>query len=511
MGERKMEMTTMTRQCFVLLAVLLGLHSGDAAKFEFTDTLLAPLMQIARRHAMYTASDSPSTSAPGNGDSHVDIDIQFRASSPDLGATPSLRVIFFHHDQLDEVHQADDDGNFCCTFETEQGWGCVLNGELVPTYTPLYQIEVPLPANGSVFHLKHTVEVAETGMHYLMYSSCRVDNPDILMTGHNAWLNPYGYLPGELYFNLPFFMAMAASYLVVVLVWGALILYHRADGVLPVQYHIGAVAVLGLIEVSAWYLTFQWYNDNGTRPVPMMTTAVIFSTIKKTVSRILILVVCMGYGIAKPTLGSNGKKVLIFGFVYCVFTTILDVVKALSHENDTSGGFFILVIVPVALLDSIFYYWTFVSLYDVVAALEERRQTIKLALYKKFVTVIAVCLVVSLFWVMYQMYFLYSDSFTTQWQYAWVFDAFWYVQGLVLLICIMALWKPSSTSMNYAYHDQVSGVDDNLEGIELDDNTAVSFSIDDGQEEEGEFGDADMALDPELTQPKDDSKAKDDI
>ena len=133
----------------------------------------------------------------------------------------------------------------------------------------------------------------------------------------------------------------------------------------------------------------------------------------------------MGYGIAKPTLGGNARKVTVFGFVYCVFTTILDVVKALSHENDTSGSFFIMVIVPVALLDSIFYYWTFVSLYDVVAALEERKQTIKLALYKKFVSVIAICLVVSLFWVMYQMYFLYTDSFTTSWQYAWVFDAFW--------------------------------------------------------------------------------------
>merc|ERR1712164_75549 len=119
----------------------------------------------------------------------------------------------------------------------------------------------------------------------------------------------------------------------------------------------------------------------------------------------------MGYGIAKPTLGSSAKKVLIFGFVYCVFTTILDVVKALSHENDTTGGFFIMVIVPVAVLDSIFYYWTFVSLYDVVAALEDRKQTIKLSPYRKFLTVVAACLMLSFAWVMFQMWFLYSDAF----------------------------------------------------------------------------------------------------
>merc|ERR1711966_634949 len=99
----------------------------------------------------------------------------------------------------------------------------------------------------------------------------------------------------------------------------------------------------------------------------------------------------------------------------------------------------ILVIVPVILLDSLFYYWTFVSLYEVVAALEERKQTTKLRLYQKFLTVVGVCLVISLIWVLFQMYFLYQDMFTTHWTYAWVFDAFWYVESFVILLFIMIL------------------------------------------------------------------------
>ena len=31
--------------------------------------------------------------------------------------------------------------------------------------------------------------------------------------------------------------------------------------------------------------------------------------------------------------------------------------QAFSHDNDVSGGFFILVIIPVAILDSVFYLW----------------------------------------------------------------------------------------------------------------------------------------------------------
>ena len=41
-----------------------------------------------------------------------------------------------------------------------------------------------------------------------MYSSCDPESGDVYINGHNAWMNPYGYLSGELYSNLPFFLAM---------------------------------------------------------------------------------------------------------------------------------------------------------------------------------------------------------------------------------------------------------------------------------------------------------------
>jgi hypothetical protein len=492
----------------VVLTLLLAVVA-HGAKFEFTDTHLPALTQIARRHAMYTKADSPSTSF-GDGNSEVHINVKFRVSKTGGGTNP-VHVIFFHHDELENVKVADRDGKFCCTKKVGDEYLC--DGK--PTFTPLYMTEQDVPDTGDVAVLKHTVGIQKTGMHYLMYSNCKPASEDVLMTGHNAWLNSYGYLPGELYYNLPFFLVMAVLYTVVVLMWFGLICYYRSDGVLPVQYHIGVVAVLGLMEVVAWYIQYSSYNENGTRNAGLITTAVILSTLKKTTTRILILVVCMGYGIVRPTLGDNATKVMVFGFLYCVFTTCLDVVKALSHEDDISGGFFILVIVPVALLDSVFYYWTFVSLYDVVAALEERKQTIKLNLYRKFLTVVATGLVFSFGWVIFQMWFLYSDAFIMHWQYAWVFDSYWYALMLVLLLTIMYLWKPSSTSMSYAYHEQLSGVEDDLEGIELENSAAFSIGDDEEDEEDIEKQDVDKQdtsfdslakLDPELT-----SSSKDDI
>ena len=332
----------------------------------------------------------------------------------------------------------------------------------------------------------------QAGLHYLMYSSCDPEAGSVYINGHNAWMNPYGYLSGELYANMPFFLAMVVLNAVALLVWLVLLCFHR-ENVLPVQGHIAGVIVLSLLEVMLWYFEYRTFNDQGTRPMVLLTAAIMVGTIKKTLSRMLVLVVCMGYGVVHNDLGSRLYHVLVFGCVYCVFSSVLDVVKAWSHDTDVSGGFFILVIIPVAVLDSIFYLWTFMSLYDVVAQLEERRQTVKLALYRKFIWVLGTCLFLSCIWVVYQMYFLYANLFPSLWQLAWMFDAYWYTLAFAILLAIMYLWAPNENSKRYAYYEENVNLGDDDDGMELESQATVApaFSIDDEGEadEESALGD----------------------
>jgi len=224
----------------------------------------------------------------------------------------------------------------------------------------------------------------------------------------------------------------------------------------------------------------------------LMVSAIIIGTMKKTVSRLLVLVVCMGYGIVRPDLGARGCQVAVFGLTYGLFSAILDVVKALQHDNDVSGGFFILVIIPVAVLDSVFYLWTFMSLYDVVAQLEEQRQSQKLQLYRRFIWMLGTCLVFSCIWVLFQMYFLYTNMFPYAWKYTWLFEAYWYGLAMFIMVAIMYLWAPNENSKNYAYYSESVNLNDadDEDGIELDsaDNSlAPAFSIDDEAQEEERF------------------------
>ena len=47
-------------------------------------------------------------------------------------------------------------------------------------------------------------------------------------------MNPYGYLSGELYYNMPFFLGLLLVNVLAIVVWGLLLAKHWEE-VLPVQ------------------------------------------------------------------------------------------------------------------------------------------------------------------------------------------------------------------------------------------------------------------------------------
>ena len=79
-----------------------------------------------------------------------------------------------------------------------------------------------------------------------------------------------------------------------------LCLRHCAQ-LLPLQSCISAVIFLGAVESATWYFDYISFNAGGTRGVAPVVLGVLLSTVKKCVSRLLVLVVCLGYGVVRPT------------------------------------------------------------------------------------------------------------------------------------------------------------------------------------------------------------------
>lgn len=205
------------------------------------------------------------------------------------------------------------------------------------------------------------VEINSTGMYYLYFMFCDPQLRGTRIKGQTVWRNPDGYLPGKMAPLMTFFGFMSLAYLVLGLVWFVRFAQFWKD-IIQLHFQITAVIALGMCEMAIWYYEYANFNSTGTRPMALTLWAVTITAVKKTLSRLLLLVVSMGYGVVKPTLGGITSKVLLLGAIYFVASEALDLVENLGNINDFSGKTKLFLVLPVAFLDAWFILWIFSSL-----------------------------------------------------------------------------------------------------------------------------------------------------
>ncbi|XP_039172786.1 transmembrane protein 87B [Eucalyptus grandis] len=206
-----------------------------------------------------------------------------------------------------------------------------------------------------------TVEIDKTGMYYLYFMFCDPYLKGTIIKGRTVWRNPSGYLPGKMAPLMVVFGLMSLAYLVFGLIWFLKFVKHWKD-VVQLHYHITAVIALGMFESALWYSENSNLNSTGRRPMGITMWAVTFSAVKKALSRLLLLVVSMGYGMVRPTLGGITSRVLLFGGAYLVASESYELVEHLGNINDLSGKTALFLVLPVTLLDACFILWIFSSL-----------------------------------------------------------------------------------------------------------------------------------------------------
>lgn len=153
-----------------------------------------------------------------------------------------------------------------------------------------------------------SVKIRDTGMYYLWFVNCDEDLSASTVAGLTTWKNPGGYLPGMMFPHIAFFAVMTLLYLVIMICWGLLYARHWTE-VFFLQHFLTAVIVLGALEMSAWYFDYVNFNVTGHRPVVPTIWAVFVGDVRKTTSRVLIVMVSMGYGVVIPFLADLQKKV----------------------------------------------------------------------------------------------------------------------------------------------------------------------------------------------------------
>ncbi|KAJ6804372.1 transmembrane protein 87B-like [Iris pallida] len=356
--------------------------------------------------------------------------------------------------------------SICCTPDLAKLEGCK-QGEVIRRPSSMGQnwpvvISTHFSANFIDINMeKYEVPITKTGMYNLFFISCDPQLRGLKMSGKTLWKNPGGYLPGRMAPLMTFYTFMSIAYLLLSVLWFAQYMRFWKD-ILPIQNCITLVIALGLFEMTLWYFEYLNFNNTGMRPIGITTWVVTIGAIRKTVSRLLILSVAMGYGVVRPTLGGLTTKVLLLGITYFLATELLDIAENVGTINDISGKARLFLVLPDAFLDAFLILWIFTSLSGTLDKLQARRSLVKLDIYRKFTNALAVSVIASVSWIGYEVFFKATDPFSERWQSAWIITAFWDILALGLLCVMCYLWAPSQSSQRYAYSSEV-GEDGDIE------------------------------------------------
>jgi len=258
-----------------------------------------------------------------------------------------------------------------------------------------------------------------------------------------------GYLSITDYPLLPFYAVMCAVYVILGLLWLVICSLHWRE-ILRLQFWIGGVIFLGMIEKAMFTAEYQNIHNSGKATQSLILAAEIVSCAKRAIARILVIIVSLGYGIVKPRLGPTLHRTVLVGGLYFILATIESVFRVIHPKNDPANKA-LLAAVPLAVIDASICWWVFSALVATTRQLRLRRNLVKLSVYKHFANTLVFSIISSIIFMLWSIKYHKVVDCLTQWRDLWVDDAFWHLLFSVILCVIMVLWRPSKNNQRYAF------------------------------------------------------------
>jgi len=269
---------------------------------------------------------------------------------------------------------------------------------------------------------------------------------------------PSGYLSIVDWPLLPFYGVMCGIYVCMGIGWLVVSAMHWRD-LLRIQFWIGGVIFLGMLEKAMFYGEFQNINSTGISTKGLILIAEIVSCAKRTLARMLVIIVSLGFGIVKPRLGPTLHRVVGIGGLYFALASTEAYLRVMKPKNDVSTGT-LLAGIPLAVIDSSICWWVFSALVQTTRTLRLRRNVVKLSLYRHFTHVLIFAVLSSVIFMLWSIKFHKMEGCLTDWRDLWVDEAFWHLLFSILLLCIMVLWTPSKNNQRYAFTPLLDAEDD---------------------------------------------------
>ncbi|XP_028844389.1 transmembrane protein 87A isoform X1 [Denticeps clupeoides] len=253
-----------------------------------------------------------------------------------------------------------------------------------------------------------------------------------------------------------FYMVMCVVYILFALLWFIWSACYWKD-LLRIQFWIAGVIFLGMVEKAVFCAEYENTNAVGAASQGLLVFAELVSALKRTLARLLVIIVSLGYGIVKPRLGTVMHRVVGLGVLYFAFAAIEGVLRITGGRDN--GPALIMAII-LAVFDSCSVWFTFVSLAQTIKTLKLRRNPVKLSLYRHFTNTLIFAIIASIFFMVWTTKKFHLTDCQSDWMELWVDDAFWRFLFSIILLVIMFLWRPSANNQRYAFTPLMDDSDD---------------------------------------------------
>lgn len=285
----------------------------------------------------------------------------------------------------------------------------------------------------------------------------------------------YGFLSAVTWPLLPFYGAMCLVYVGFGVIW-LMVSFMQWRDLLRIQFWIGGVILLGMLEKAMFYAEYQSINSTGVPVKTAIHIAEWVSCAKRTLARMLVIIVSLGFGIVKPRLGPMLHRVVGTGGLYFVLACVESYLRVNHSQNDPNNQILVASI-PLAVLDSAICWWIFTSLVQTTRTLRLRRNMVKLTLYRHFTNTLIFAVIASIIFMLFSIKVHRMAVCLTEWKDLWQDEAFWHVLFSSLLLVIMILWRPTNNNQRYAFTPLLDNPEDEDDDDEEDQFVADVYGV----------------------------------
>ena len=296
-------------------------------------------------------------------------------------------------------------------------------------------VEVPKEPNKEFRMDDGAFGIETSGDYVLVIANCNDYGLQVLALGNMEWKSVGGYLPGDQVGFMYFYGCLMVIYFIMAL-WYYCGMRIYQDAAIPIQKYILATIILGFLEVTFRSADLVILNFEGIQVDGITYTAMALAALKRGSSRCLGkfaevvhfycyryenfshthhclhirlskgVMVAMGYGVVRDTLGTALVKIMFLGLLYTglvvaqeFFYVAAEDVQTISITEKEELLDLALILVPVIfVVNMIFYFWIISSLNSTAEYLRNMNQTTKLARHLRLRCIIVTSLTIVTIW-----------------------------------------------------------------------------------------------------------------